>query len=128
MTSCRTSATGPGSGVVPLVSMLRHARHVGALDLLRLAVSARSLSVLPYAGELVAAGALVALTRAGGSTGPPSRPVGRLTAADLAPMVRPGSTSYVCGSAPFAEAVSRLIVGLGVDAASVRVERFGPSG
>jgi ferredoxin-NADP reductase len=33
----------------------------------------------------------------------------------------------VCGSAGFAEATSSLLMGLGVAAAEVRVERFGPS-
>jgi len=122
-------AIGGGSGVVPLVSMLRHATGAGAMDLLRLAVSARSAEVLPYATELVAAGSLVAVTRdPGESVPPPARPVGRLTAADLAPLVMPGATSFVCGSARFAEAVSGLLVGLGVEPSTVRVERFGPSG
>ena len=41
-----------GSGVVPFVAMLRHARDAGRAELLRLAVSARSLGDLPYADEL----------------------------------------------------------------------------
>jgi ferredoxin-NADP reductase len=36
--------------------------------------------------------------------------------------------AYVCGSAGFAEAASRLLVDLGVPAQHVRVERFGPTG
>ena len=39
-----------------------------------------------------------------------------------------GWTAYVCGSAGFAEAASRLLVDFGVPASDVRVERFGPSG
>ena len=42
-----------GSGVVPLVAMLRHARALGREDLLRIAVSSRTLAELPYADELV---------------------------------------------------------------------------
>lgn len=114
---------GGGSGVVPLVAMLRAARDLGREDLLRLAVSSRTLADLPYADELAAAGALVALTREGHRI----RPAGRLTAADLLPLWQPGQTGYVCGSASFAEAGSRLLLSLGVPAASVRVERFGPS-
>lgn len=116
---------GGGSGVVPLVAMLRHARHVGATDLLRLAVASRTLAELPYADELLAAGAVVALSREASGSG---RAAGRLTAAELAPLVGPGATYLVCGSAPFAAGASDLLLGVGVDAADVRVERFGASG
>src|SRR5207245_2185072 len=52
-----------GSGAVPLVAMLRHALTQRRPELLRLAVSARTWSELPYGEELVAAGAAVAITR-----------------------------------------------------------------
>src|ERR687884_532104 len=42
---------GGGTGVVPLVSMLRTARELGRTDLLRTAVSTRTLAGLPYADE-----------------------------------------------------------------------------
>ena len=45
---------GGGSGVAPLVSMLRHARDVGRPELLSLAVSARTAAALPYREELEA--------------------------------------------------------------------------
>jgi ferredoxin-NADP reductase len=115
---------GGGSGVVPFVAMVRHARAIGRLDLLRLAVSTRTLAQLPYADELVAAGALVVTTREARGI----RPAARLTAMDLLPLWEPGQTAYVCGSTPFAEAASQLLVGMGVPPASIRVERFGASG
>ena len=86
---------GGGSGVVPLMSMLRHAAHVGQESLLRLAVSARTRADLPYADELEAAGALIVLTREDSAAG---RPRGRLAAAELRPLVPAGATCYVCGS------------------------------
>jgi ferredoxin-NADP reductase len=113
-----------GFGVVPFVAMLRHARALGRSDLLRVAVSSRTLAELPYAEELMDAGALIVLTREGHGI----RPAGRLTAAELVPLWEPGQTAYVCGSASFAEAASQLLVGMGVPAADIRVERFGPSG
>jgi ferredoxin-NADP reductase len=113
-----------GSGVVPLVAMLRHARDVGRPDLLRIAVSSRTLAELPYAAEIMDAGALVVLTREAHG----ARPAGRLTADELAPLREPGQTAYVCGSASFAEAASQLLVGMGIPPSEVRVERFGPSG
>jgi ferredoxin-NADP reductase len=115
---------GGGFGVVPLVAMLRTARDLGRTDLLRIAVSARTLDALPYADELMAAAALVVLTREPYR----ERPAGRLAAAELVPLWEPGQTAYVCGSARFAEAASQLLVDGGVPPSSVRVERFGPSG
>jgi ferredoxin-NADP reductase len=116
---------GGGSGVVPLVAMVRHAVHVGRSELLRLAVSSRTLAELAYSGELAAAGAVVALTREDAAGG---RLRGRLTAAELAPLVRPDATCFVCGSNSFAEAASMMLVDRGVPAGMIRVERFGPSG
>ncbi len=113
-----------GTGVVPFVAMLRTARALGRSDLLRIAVSSRTLAELPYADELRAAGALVVTTREAHGI----RPAARLTAVDLLPLWEPGQTAFVCGSTPFAEAASQLLVGMGVPPASVRVERFGASG
>ncbi|SOE01320.1 FAD-binding oxidoreductase [Blastococcus haudaquaticus] len=113
-----------GFGVVPFVGMIRHARALGRLDLLRVVVSSRTLAELPYADELMDAGALVILTREAHGI----RPAGRLTAPDLLPLWEPGQTAYVCGSASFAEAASQLLVGMGFPADGVRVERFGPTG
>jgi ferredoxin-NADP reductase len=113
-----------GFGVVPFLSMLRHARDIGRTDLLRIAVSARTLDELPYAGELLDAGALVVLTRESHGI----RPAGRLTAEDLVPLWEPGQTAYVCGSAAFADAAGQLLVGTGMRAEDIRVEQFGPSG
>jgi len=113
-----------GYGVVPFVSMIRHARELGRLDLLRVAVSSRTLAELPYAEELMDAGALVVLTREAHGI----RPAGRLTAEDLLPLWEPGQIGYVCGSASFAEAASQLLVGMGFPPPQVRVERFGPTG
>jgi ferredoxin-NADP reductase len=115
---------GGGSGVVPLVAMVRHARALGRLDLLRVAVSARTLAELPYADELVAAGALVVTTREAHGI----RPAARLTEMDLLPLCEPGQVAFVCGSASFAESASQLLVGMGMAPTAIRVERFGPSG
>jgi ferredoxin-NADP reductase len=116
---------GGGTGVAPLMAMLRHARHLGRVDLLRIAVAARTRAWLPYADDFLAAGATVALSR---EAAPDGRPAGRLNLDDLQPLLRPGATSFVCGSANFAESASALLVDLGVPAPSIRVERFGPSG
>jgi ferredoxin-NADP reductase len=113
-----------GSGVVPLVAMLRHARDLGREDLVRLAVSARTLDELPYRDEL--AGQTLLTTREAYG----DRAAGRIAAADVMPLVdaTPDADMFVCGSAGFAEAASSLLVELGVDPSVVRVERFGPTG
>jgi len=115
-----------GTGVVPLIAMLRHARDVGREDLLRLLVSARTLDQVPYREEL--AGHRLLLTRADHD----GRPAGRIEPADLRPLLGDAGsahpTAYVCGSAGFAETTSQLLVDLGVPASAVRVERFGATG
>jgi ferredoxin-NADP reductase len=115
---------GGGSGVVPFLAMLRHARRLGRTDLLRIAVSSRTLVELPYAMELMDAGALVVLTREPYG----DRAASRLMAEELRALWEPGTTAYVCGSARFAEGASQLLLDAGVPAADIRVERFGPSG
>ncbi len=117
---------GGGSGVVPLMSMLRLARGLGRSHLVHVVVSVRSPDNLYYADELPGPEVTVVYTR----QAPPGtdRPVGRLTLADLRPAVVPETTAYVCGSARFADAASRLAVDAGVPVEDVRVERFGPTG
>lgn len=115
-----------GSGVVPLMSMLRHARAIGQAGLVRLVVSVRSPAQLYYADELAGPGVDVAYTRevpAG-----LARPAGRLTAADLMGVVDAGQETYVCGSPAFCDAVTTLLFDCGLMAERIRVERFGPSG
>lgn len=118
-------AVGGGSGVVPLVSMLRHARATHRPDDVCLVAAARTVDRLPYAEELVGGCQVVALS---GEPSPTGRPAGRLVEADLAPLLRPDQQVFVCGSPGFAEHAGQLLVGLGVDPRTVRVERFGPSG
>ncbi len=115
-----------GSGVVPMVSMLRHARHLGTMSLLKMAVSARTYEQLPYGAELIAGGVVVALTR--GADPAVDRTAGRLTAADVLTLIIPGQTAFVCGSAGFADAASTLLVQSGMPTSSIRVERFGATG
>jgi ferredoxin-NADP reductase len=115
-----------GSGIVPLMAMLRLARRTGRSDLVRLVVSVRSPADLYFADELPGPETSIVYTR----VVPPGfpRPPGRLTVADVAPLVRGGETVFVCGSARFADAATDLLLAAGVPTAAIRVERFGPSG
>jgi ferredoxin-NADP reductase len=82
---------GGGSGIVPLMSMLRLARRLGRTDLVRLVVSVRSPADLYYAHELPGPETTVVYSRQAPPGAP--RPAGRLSGDDL-PAVgagRPGS-------------------------------------
>lgn len=115
---------GGGSGVVPLMAMLRLARRLGAPA--HLLVSVRAPSDVIYADELTDTESTVLYTRAAapGST----RPAGRITADDVRPHLRADATVFICGSASFADAASERALEAGAQAAAIRVERFGPSG
>ena len=117
---------GGGSGVVPLMAMLRTARRAGRSQLVRLVVSVRSPQDLIYASEMVGPDVTVIYTRSApdGAT----RPVGRLAVDDLESLLHDDATVYVCGSTRFAQAVGATLVGAGVAAERIRVEHFGPTG
>jgi ferredoxin-NADP reductase len=116
-------AIGGGTGVVPLVAMLRHANRLGVADRLRLVAVGRTAMDLPYAGELDAAGALVALTREnhGPRVAAPPYP------SEVAPLVADVERAYICGSVGFASYAGRLLGEVGIPAELVRVEQFGPT-
>ena len=117
---------GGGSGIVPLMAMLRLARAAPGSAPVRMVVSVRSPGDLYYAAELPGPETTVVYTR----TAPDgiARAVGRLTADDLAALVGTDVTAYICGSSGFADHASRLLVELDVPTDRIRVERFGPTG
>jgi ferredoxin-NADP reductase len=117
-------AIGGGTGVVPLISMLRHARDIGHPERVCLIGAGRTLDELPYADELMTGCTGVALSR---EAAPDGRPAGRIRAEDLVQHIAGRDVFFVCGSARFAETASRLLVDLGVTAGRIRIERFGPS-
>ena len=117
---------GGGSGVVPLMAILRLARRTGQSELVRLVVSVRTPADLYYAGEIPGPETTVVYTRAAPPGAP--RPPARLNHADLAGALAPGSVKYVCGSPGFADSVTDLLTEAGVPSSQIRVERFGPTG
>ena len=117
---------GGGSGIVPLMAMLRLARRTGRQDLVRLIVSARTPDDLFFHDELPGPETTIVYTRKVPSDWP--RAAGRLMHDDVAPVLLPDVTAYVCGSTAFTNAASDLVVDVGVPVDRIRVERFGPTG
>ncbi len=126
---------GGGSGVVPLMAMLRAHAAGGSTTPVRLLYSVRRPASVIYVGDLkeLAASEEVDVTtrlHARGA-GRGSRGSGRIDAELLEQVAfRPedAPTTYVCGPTPFVETVADLLVAAGHDPARVRTERFGPTG
>lgn len=120
-------AVGGGSGIVPIVSMMRYAARLGLEDRLRVVAVGRTLDELPYGEELVAGGAFVALTREnlGSRVAAPPYPE---ELRDLVDLPTPAERAYVCGSVGFASYAQRTLGEAGMRAAWVRVEQFGATG
>jgi ferredoxin-NADP reductase len=116
---------GGGSGVVPLMAMLRLAHRMGRSDLAHLIVSTRSPEDLYYAAELTQLQAEILYTR----RTPEGwlRPAGRLTVADLPASIGEETTAFVCGSSGFSDAATETLLSAGVGNERIRVERFGPT-
>ena len=116
---------GGGSGVVPLMAMLRH-RRLSAPELpMRLIYSARTAEEVIYADEL-GDDAIVTLTR----SAPPdwSGHTGRIDADLVASAAFDSGPAFVCGSNAFVEAATTLLLAAGYEPERVRTERFGPTG
>ena len=116
---------GGGSGVVPLMAMLRLARSQPQ-SWVHLVVSARAAADLIYANELMRDDATVLYTRAAPADS--VRAAGRMTADDLKPLMRDDASVFICGSAGFAAAASERVLEAGFAPQVIRVERFGPTG
>ena len=117
---------GGGSGVVPLMAMLRLARRIGKSDRLRLVVSVRTPADLYYATEIVGPETTLVYTRTAPDASP--RRPGRLSVTDIPQPLVAGTRGYVCGSSGFADAASAVLIASGIPTDQIRVERFGPSG
>ena len=125
-----------GSGVVPLMAMLRERAAAGSRVPARLLCSAQTLDDVIYRDELrrlADAGdgfqLVLALTR--------TRPPGwrgydrRIDAAMLSETVWPAAArpaAFVCGPTPLVESVAAALVELGHEPGRVKTERFGPTG
>ena len=118
---------GGGSGVVPLMSMLRHRAAAAPRVEARLLYSARSLDDVIYREELKGFDVVYTFTRQQpeGWTGY-SRRVDAEMLADVS--FGTAGLTYACGPTRFVESVADALVGIGYSPENVRTERFGPTG
>jgi ferredoxin-NADP reductase len=135
----QTSDGGPllliagGSGLVPLMAMLRHRDAAGSSVPVTMLVSARSLPRVLYRDELSHAPEGVevryTLTREAPSDWPGwTRRVDAEMLRAISAVPERSPLVYVCGPTAFVEHVADLLVRLGHDPHTVKTERFGPSG
>jgi ferredoxin-NADP reductase len=124
-----------GSGLVPLMSMLRHRGARGSDVEAHVLVSARGGEDALYRDELEGlqprAGLHVAWTFT--RTAPAGwsgyeRRVDAAMLAEVAPEPDARPLIFVCGPTPFVEAVADLLVDGGYDPRTIHAERFGPTG
>jgi len=125
-----------GSGIAPLVAMIRHRAAARSDAQTRLLYSSRSREDAIYAEELerlvAEDGALEVfhtLTRSQppGWTGY-SRRIDKEMLEAVAPSPEEQPLAFVCGPTPLVETVATVLVELGHDPAGVKTERFGPTG
>lgn len=120
-----------GSGVVPLLAMVRAHAASDSTAKFRLLYSVRSPDDVFYADELAAlASDKLEITFVYTRTAPEGWPVpaGRVSKELLATATFPADVSpavFVCGPTGFVEAVATWLVELGHDPVSVKTERFG---
>jgi ferredoxin-NADP reductase len=138
----RTHQTEPiqliagGSGIVPLMAMIRSRASAGSTAPFRLLYSVREPGAVFYREELEpraeqdrAVMLTYAYTRAAPKNWP--RPPARIDAALVASTTWPSKlvpTCYVCGPTPFVESVAGYLSACGNHHDKIKTERFGPTG
>ena len=125
-----------GSGVVPLMAMVRARHESGSAASMRLVYSVRTPSDVIYADELERRARMddglevtVIYTRRAPHDG--TRPAQRIHRDELDRLAWPvdaDSLTYVCGPTAFVDAVAAHLVWVGRDERSIRTERFGGTG
>jgi ferredoxin-NADP reductase len=116
---------GGGSGVVPLMAMLRHRRRAMPEVPMLLIYSVRSADEVIYADEL---GDDAVLTFTRESPGDWMGHNGRIDASLIGAADPQAGTTFICGSNGFVETASRLAMAAGAPPAQILTERFGPTG
>jgi ferredoxin-NADP reductase len=118
---------GGGSGVVPLMAILRHRRRTLPEVQMRLIYSVRTGDDVIYANEL-GNDAVLTFTRSApaGWQGHTGRLDPELVAENASSFL--AGIAFLCGTNGFVEAASELLLGAGFAPRQIRTERFGPTG
>jgi ferredoxin-NADP reductase len=137
----RTHQTEPiqlvagGSGIVPLMSMIRSRTSAGSRASFRLLYSVREPAAVFYSEELQALtnDKGLSVTYAYTRVAPKDwlRPPGRIDTTLITHATWPsnlGPTCYVCGPTSFVEIATSLLIASGHSPEMIRTERFGPTG
>ena len=124
-----------GSGVVPLMAMLRHRANIGASNPVALLFSVRTGEDVIYREELtqltsqdVAFSLAITFTRRPppGWTGYRRR-IDQEMLKEVLDKLKANPESFLCGPTSFVEQVANLLVDLGIPAGTIRTEGFGPT-
>jgi len=123
-----------GSGIAPLMAMIRLRAAAGSDVDTRLLFSSHGWDDIIYREELerLNGNGLTVVHTLTSSQPPGWTGYARLVDAEMLTEVGPSPAErprvYVCGPTPFAEAVTEALVHLGHDPQGIKTERFGPTG
>jgi ferredoxin-NADP reductase len=125
-----------GSGIAPLMAMIRHRAAARSEAPTRLLYSSRSREDTIYVEEfdrLAAEDAALEVFHTLTRSQPPgwtgySRRIDREMLDAVAPSPQERPLAFTCGPTPLVETVATVLVKLGHDPARVKTERFGPTG
>ena len=125
-----------GSGIVPLMAMLRHRAAVGSTIPTRLLYSSRSSDDVIYRDELerlVKSSTLLEIVQTLTRVQPPgwtgyARRIDTQMLREVAWPLDQRPLMFICGPTPFVETAATSLVALGHDPARIKTERFGPTG
>jgi len=127
---------GGGSGIVPLMAMIRHRAAQHSTVPTRLLYSSRAFEEIIYRQELAqlaAADPTLMVTHTLTRQQPPDwtgyrRRIDRAMLAEVAWPLSAQPQAFVCGPTSLVESVASALVELGHEPQRVKTERFGPSG
>ena len=125
-----------GSGIVPLMAMIRHRAAVGSTIPARLLYSSRSLEDVIYRNELdrlVKSSTKLEVAQTLTRVQPPDwagyhRRIDTEMLREVAWPSEQRPLAFICGPTPFVETAAASLVALGYEPARIKTERFGPSG
>jgi ferredoxin-NADP reductase len=115
---------GGGSGVVPLMAMLRHRRRALPQVPVRLLYSVRTPEDVYYRDEL---GEETTLTYTRRTPEAWTGATGRINTELVSSLAWPDGRAYACGPNQFVETAASLLMQSGYDLDRIRTERFGPT-